>query len=330
MSRSVDIGDIRAAAARIAGQAHRTPVLACSAIDEMAGARIHFKCENFQKVGAFKFRGALNTVLSLDRTSLERGVVTHSSGNHGAAVALAARIAGADAVVVMPENARRIKRLAVEGYGATVILCPPTQEDRERMTAEVIERDGRTLVHPYDDLRVIAGQGTAALELVEQVPGIEVFVAPVGGGGLLSGTAITVSSLRPAAAVIGAEPLEADDTARSFAAGRRIPEASNRTIADGLRTSVGEITFPIMRQRVSEIVTVPEEAIVFAMRLVWERMKIVIEPSSAVAVAAVLARPGALRGRRIGVILTGGNVDPDELPWQAFGLIGPPPEPARR
>ena len=323
MHQQLGMEDVRAAAARIAGRAHRTPVLTCRGIDEMAGARVHFKCENLQKGGAFKFRGALNALRSLDRPSLERGVVTHSSGNHGAALALAARIAGTDAVVVMPENARRIKRVAVAGYGGKVILCPPSEAERERSAARVVEREGRTLVHPYEDPRVIAGQGTAALELIEQVPDADLFVAPVGGGGLLSGTAIAVSALRPEAAVIGAEPREADDTARSFAAGRRIPESSNRTIADGLRTSVGEIAFSIIRRRVSEIVTVPEEAIAAAMRLVWERMKIIIEPSSAVAVAALLARPDALRGRRVGVLLTGGNVDLDDLPWR------PPAPPSR-
>ena len=316
MHQHIGIEDVRAAAARIAGRAHRTPVLTCRGIDALVGARVHFKCENLQRGGAFKFRGALNAVRSLDRLRLERGVVTHSSGNHGAALALAARIAGTDAVVVMPENARRIKRVAVEGYGARVILCPPTEAEREHFAAQVVEREGRTLVHPYEDPRVIAGQGSAALELIEQVPDADLFVAPVGGGGLLSGTAITVSALRPGAAVIGAEPREADDTARSFAAGRRIPEPSDRTIADGLRTSVGAIAFRIIRQRVREIVTVPEEAIAAAMRLVWERMKIVVEPSSAVAVAALLARPDALRGRRVGVILSGGNVDLDDLPWR--------------
>ena len=324
MHQHIGIEEVRAAAARIEGRAHRTPVLTCRGIDEMAGARIHFKCENLQRTGAFKFRGALNAVRSLDRPRLERGVVTHSSGNHGAALALAARIAGADAVVVMPELARRVKRAAVEGYGGKVLLCPPGEADRERSAARVVEREGRTLVHPYEDPRVIAGQGTAALELIEQVPDADLFVAPVGGGGLLSGTAITVSALRPEAAVIGAEPREADDTARSFAAGRRLPGSSLRTIADGLRTSVGEIAFSIIRQRVREIVTVPEEAITAAMRLVWERMKLVIEPSSAVAVAALLARPDALRGRRVGVILSGGNVDLDDLPWRS------PAPPSRR
>ena len=315
MSRAITIEHVRAAASRIAGLAHRTPVFTCRTIDEMVGARVHFKCENLQKTGSFKFRGALNTVLSLDQPSLGRGIATHSSGNHGAAVALAARTAGASAVVVMPGDCRRIKRAAVEGYGATVIPCAPTMESREEAVAGVIERDGRVLVHPYDDHRVIAGQGTAALELIEEVPDVSVFVAPVGGGGLLCGAAITVAALRPDATVIGAEPLEADDAARSFAAGRRLGATSSRTIADGLRASIGEITFPIIQRRISEIVTVPEDSIVAAMRLAWERMKIVIEPSSAVALAAVLARSDALRGRCIGVILTGGNVDLDDLPW---------------
>ena len=317
MNEALTMEDVRIAASRLSAKAHRTPVLDCRSVDESVGARVHFKCENFQKGGAFKFRGALNAILDLDRQDLARGVVTHSSGNHGAAVALAAGFAGTDAKVVMPANANRTKRAAVEAYGAKVIECAPTQAAREEAIARLIEDEGRIPVHPYDDAKVVAGQATATLEFMEQVPDLDVLVTPVGGGGLLAGSALAASTSSPRISVWGAEPAAADDAARSFAAGRRIvdPLASVSTVADGLRAGIGEIPFSIIHHRVDEIVTVSEAAIIEAMRFLWERMKIIVEPSSAVALAALSARRDDLRGRCVGVILSGGNVDLDALPW---------------
>jgi threonine dehydratase len=308
--------DLHAAARRIAPHAHRTPVLPCSSLDEELGARLFFKCENFQRVGAFKFRGACNAVFSLDQESAAGGVVTHSSGNHGAALALAARLRGIPATVVIPEGATAAKRAAVARYGAEVVDCRPGQASREAAVTDVLARGGGTLVHPYDDVRVIAGQGTAALELLEQAPDLDRVMAPVGGGGLMSGTAIAVSGTSPAIRITGVEPALADEARRSLAAGRILSAGDPPTLADGLRTTVGQITFPIIQDRVEGIVAVSESAIVEAMRLIFERMKIVVEPSAAVCLAAL--RDGALdvRGERVGIILSGGNVDLGQLPWQ--------------
>jgi threonine dehydratase len=311
----VSIEDIRQAAKRIAGRVHRTPVLTCAAIDDLAGASLFFKCENFQKVGAFKMRGATNAVLSLDEDEAARGVATHSSGNHAQALALAARLRGIPAFIVMPSNAPAVKRLAVEGYGAEIITCEPTLRAREETLKAVVERTGAIFVHPYDNEAIIAGQGTAAVELMEEVPDLDVVMAPVGGGGLLSGTALAVKALIPEARVIAAEPTGADDAARSLAAGHIIPSVEPDTVADGLLTSLGERNFPIIKKNVSAIWTVGDPDIIAAMRLIWERMKIVIEPSAAVCLAAILARPGEVVGLRIGIILSGGNVDLDRLPW---------------
>jgi threonine dehydratase len=311
----VSIEDIRQAAKRIAGRVHRTPVLTCAAIDDLAGASLFFKCENFQKVGAFKMRGATNAVLSLDEDEAARGVATHSSGNHAQALALAARLRGIPAFIVMPSNAPAVKRLAVEGYGAEIITCEPTLRAREETLKAVVERTGAIFVHPYDNEAIIAGQGTAAVELMEEVPDLDVVMAPVGGGGLLSGTALAVKALIPEARVIAAEPTGADDAARSLAAGHIIPSVEPDTVADGLLTSLGERNFPIIKKNVSAIWTVGDPEIIAAMRLIWERMKIVIEPSAAVCLAAILARPGEVVGLRIGIILSGGNVDLDRLPW---------------
>ncbi len=313
----VSIEDIRQAATRIAGRVHRTPVLTCSAVDRLAGASLFFKCENFQKVGAFKMRGATNAVLSLHDDEADRGVATHSSGNHAQALALAARLRGIPAYIVMPTNAPAVKRAAVEGYGAEIITCEPTLQAREDTLAAVVERTGATFVHPYDNESIIAGQGTAAVELMEEVPVLDVVMAPVGGGGLLSGTALAVKALAPDIRVIGAEPAGADDAARSLAAGRIIPSVDPDTVADGLLTSLGERNFPIIKEHVSAIWTVGDPDIIAAMRLIWERMKIVIEPSAAVCPAAVLARPEEVAELRIGIILSGGNVDLDRLPWLA-------------
>jgi threonine dehydratase len=309
------LADVQAAAERISPYAHRTPVFRSTTIDERLGASLGFKCENLQKVGAFKFRGACNTVFSLSDEEIRHGVATHSSGNHGAALALAARLRGTTCVVVMPENTSAVKKAAVAGYGARIVSCEPNEASREQVLEEILEAEGATLVHPFDDPRVIAGQGTAALEFLEQEPELDVVMTPVGGGGLLSGTAITVTALSPRTRIIGAEPTGADDAYRSFRAGKLIPVGTPNTIADGLRTSLGELTFPIIRAHVSDIVCVSEEAIVEAMRLVWQRMKLVIEPSAAVPLGALLEGALDVRDARVGIILSGGNVDLDALPW---------------
>jgi threonine dehydratase len=310
------IDDVRAAAARIEGHAHRTPVLTSTFFNERTGAELFFKCENFQRVGAFKFRGACNAVFSLSDEAAARGVVTHSSGNHAQALALAAKLRGIPATVVMPRDAPAVKRAAVEGYGATVVACEPTLAAREETAADVVRRSGAEFIHPYNDPRIIAGQGTAALELLVDVPGLDVVIAPVGGGGLLSGTAITVAALSKTTETLGAEPTEADDACRSLAAGHIIPVGAAKTVADGLRTSLGDLTFAVIRSQVAGILTVDDQATLAAMRLVWERMKIIIEPSAAVPVAAVLGEVSRFAGRRVGVIASGGNVDFDRLGLQ--------------
>ena len=309
--------DVLAAHDRIAGRVHRTPVLTCGTLDELSGRSLFFKCENMQRVGAFKFRGATNAVCSLDDEVASRGVCTHSSGNHAQALALAARQRDIPAWIVMPTSAPEVKRRAVEGYGATIVPCEPTLEARETTCAGVIEETGATLVHPYDDPRVIAGQGTAARELIEEVGELDVVVAPVGGGGLMSGSCITTRAMLPAATLVGAEPAGADDAARSLAAGDLIPQTGPDTICDGLLTSLGDLTWPILRDHLQQIITVDDSAVVEAMRLAWERMKIIIEPSSATAIAAVLSDAFAsVPGDRIGIILTGGNVDLARLPFE--------------
>ena len=307
------LADVRAAAARIAPWVHRTPVHTSRTLDELAGASLYFKCENFQRIGAFKARGAHNAVLSLAADALAHGVVTHSSGNHAAALALAARNTGTRAWIAMPRNAPKAKVASVKRLGGEIVFCEPTLAAREACCTEIQARTGATLVHPYDDWRVIVGQGTAALELVEEIPGLDAIMAPVGGGGLLAGTAIAGTEL--GVEVHGAEPAAVDDAYRSLISGVRQPPTGGQTVADGLRTALGERPFSVIRQRVKGITTVSEEEIVAAMRLVWEVMKIVIEPSSAVPVAAVLSGRMPLAGRRISVILTGGNVDLDALPW---------------
>jgi threonine dehydratase len=310
-----DINAVRQAAARIAPWAHRTPGLRSKFFDELTGARVAFKCENFQKAGAFKFRGAANAVLSLSDEEAQRGVVTHSSGNHAQALALAARMRGAPATIVMPRGSAAVKRAAVLGYGATVIECAPTLAAREEIAAAAVARTGGVFIHPYDDARIIAGQGTATLELLEEAPQLDVILTPVGGGGLLCGAAIVASSLSPRTRVVGAEPSGADDAQRSLAAGRIIPSVNPQTVADGLRTSLGELNFSIIQRLVAEIITVDDAQTMAAMRLVWERMKIVIEPSSAVPVAALISNASRFAGMQVGIILSGGNVDLDALHW---------------
>jgi threonine dehydratase len=305
----VDLDAIRAAHNRIRPFIHRTPVLTSSAIDVMTGARVYFKCENFQKVGAFKFRGATNAVRSLSDDRAARGVVTHSSGNHAAALALAARQRGIPAYIVMPRTAPELKKTAVAGYGGRITFCEPTQAARETAASELMESTGGTLVHPYDDDAVIAGQATAAVELLEEVPDLDAVLAPVGGGGLLSGTALAVSGLRPATRVIGCEPALADDAARSLKEGRIIPAGPPRTIADGLLTGLSPRTFGIIREKVESIALAEEAEIIAALRTILERMKIVVEPSCAVPLAVLMNRSLGLAGKKVGIILTGGNLD---------------------
>ncbi|TVQ65038.1 MAG: pyridoxal-phosphate dependent enzyme [Balneolaceae bacterium] len=306
---------IRMAAKRIAPFAHRTPVMQSYWYNQITGAALFFKCENFQKVGAFKFRGACNAILSALPEQAERGIVTHSSGNHAQAVALASRMSGYKATIVMPRNAPKVKTDAVRGYGADIIFCEPTIEARQHAADEIIRKSGALFIHPYNDPAVIAGQGTAAMELLEEVPDLDLIVAPVGGGGLISGTLIAAKSMSPAIRVIGAEPELADDAYRSIHAGTIQPVLRTDTIADGLRTSLGELTFSVMQTYLDDLLTVSEEAIVNHMRTVWERMKIIIEPSCAVPVAAVAEKMGKIAGKKIGIIITGGNVDLDHLPW---------------
>jgi threonine dehydratase len=311
----LDLDSIRAAHERIRPYIHRTPVLTSERLNEASGASLFFKCENFQKIGAFKARGATNAVFALDDATARRGVATHSSGNHGAAVARAAKLRGVPAHIVMPSNSAKVKIRAVESYGAHIVFCEPTEQARETTCTEVIKETGATLIHSFENENVMAGQGTAAVELLEDVSDLDVVMCPVGGGGLLSGTAIAVKSMRPKIKVIAAEPANADDAAQSFRARRRIVTEKKFTIADGLRTNVGEPNFAIIQRYVDDIVTVSEEAIVSAMRTVWETMKIVIEPSAAVPYAAIVENKIALEGKRAGIILTGGNVDLDALPW---------------
>lgn len=314
---AADLAAIRAAAARIKDYAHRTPVHTCTTLDRLAGRALFFKCEQFQKVGAFKFRGACNAVMKLPDGVAKKGVATHSSGNHAQALALAAKLRGIPAHVVMPNNASAVKKRAVEGYGARVIECEPSLVRREDACAAVVAETGATLIPPYNHPDIIAGQGTAALELLEEVAKLDAVVAPVGGGGLLSGTAIAAKGINPAIRIFAAEPKGADDAARSKAAGKLIPQTEPKTIADGLLTSLGDLTWPVVRDLVERVVTVKEEEIVAAMRLLWERAKLLIEPSAAVAVAAVLTEEfRALEGmQRVGVVLSGGNVNLDKLPW---------------
>ncbi|MFO0827916.1 MAG: pyridoxal-phosphate dependent enzyme [Phycisphaerales bacterium] len=314
------IDTIRDAARRIAPHAHRTPVVTCAALSALADADLRFKCENFQKVGAFKFRGACNAVFKLSDAQAKRGVVTHSSGNHAQALALAARLRGIPAHIVMPRNAPAVKREAVEGYGGIVYPCEPTVADREATADRVVRETGGTLIPPYNHPDVIAGQGTIALEFLEQCPDLGAIVVPIGGGGMISGVAIAAKALKPSIRVVAAEPENADDAARSKELGAIQPVSSRTTIADGLRTSLGELTFPVVRDLVDEVVTVTEDEIVRAMRLVFERAKLVIEPSAAVGVAVALSkRSTALRSANgpIGIVLCGGNVDLDALPWRA-------------
>ncbi|HTA64512.1 MAG TPA: pyridoxal-phosphate dependent enzyme [Xanthomonadaceae bacterium] len=313
----MDHRDILDAAARIAPHAHLTPVLRSSSLDALAGCTLHFKCENLQRIGAFKFRGACNAVFSLPPDLAARGVATHSSGNHGAALALAARLRGIPAHVVVPENAARVKREAIARQGARIVDCAANMAARDAAVAEVIAATGASLVHPFADPRVIAGQGTVALELLRQTDGLDILVAPVGGGGLLSGCAIATRAVSPGTKLWGAEPAAAADAHDSLREGRLITDRIPQTICDGLRGHLAPITFAILRSHLDGIALADEDEIVAAMRLLWERLKILVEPSGAVGLAAVLRERERFAGQRVGIVLSGGNVDLDALPWKA-------------
>ena len=310
-----EIEAIHEASKRILPFIHRTPVLTSNSIDEILKSQLYFKCENFQKVGAFKYRGATNTIQQLSSSQLQHGVATHSSGNHAQALALAAKIKKVKAYIVMPTNAPTSKKEAVINYGANVIECEPTLEARESTLNQVINEKKVYSIHPYNDYRIIAGQATAAKELIEDIQNLDFLIAPVGGGGLLSGSALSVKYFSPNTKTIGAEPSGADDAFKSFEAGEIIPSINPNTIADGLLTSLGSKTFPIIKEYVEQILTVDDSVIIEAMKLIWQRMKIIVEPSAAVPLAVVMDNQHIFYGKKIGIILSGGNVDFDKLPF---------------
>ena len=307
--------DIEAAYEKIKPYIHKTPVLSSSLLNEMFGAELYFKCENFQKVGAFKFRGATNAVLSLSEEELSRGLVTHSSGNHAAAVSLAAKMRGAKAYIVMPSNSPEVKKQAVAGYGAEIRFCEPNLKAREDTASEIIREKGATFIHAYDNFNVICGQGTVGLELVNEYPDLDAVIGPVGGGGLMSGISIAVKDLDPDIKVYGAEPLGADDAYRSLKSGKLITYHKPDTLADGLLTTLSERTFAILSEKLDDIFTVTEKSIVECMKLIWERMKIIVEPSSAVTLAVIAENNRIFRNRKVGLVLSGGNVDLRNLPF---------------
>jgi threonine dehydratase len=307
--------DVEAAHDRIAPYIHRTPVLTSSYLNALTGAELYFKCENFQKAGAFKARGASNAVFSLSDAQAARGVATHSSGNHGLCLSYAAGRRGIPCTVVMPRTAPQAKKDAVAGYGGRVVECEPSTTSRESVFAKVMAGSGAEFVHPYNDPRVIAGQATCARELNAQVPGLDAVIAPIGGGGMISGTCLTLSAIAPGVQIYAAEPEQADDAARSFRAGHIIADDAPETVADGLKVPLKELTWHFVQRHVTDILTTSEDEIIEAMKLTWKRMKIVMEPSCAVPLAAILRNPAVFRGKRVGVIITGGNVDLDRLPW---------------
>jgi len=310
-----DINDIKSAFERIKPYIHRTPLLTCNTFNRMLGCEVYFKCENFQKVGAFKVRGATNAVLSLSDEECRNGVTTHSSGNHAQAVSLAAKNRGIKAFVVMPNNSPKVKVEGVKSYGAEIIFSEPTLKDREKTLERVVRETGARFIHPYNDFKVIEGQATSAMEILEELNSPDIIMAPVGGGGLMSGTALSTHYLSPETVIIGAEPEIADDAFKSFHEGKLYPPTGAMTVADGLRTALGDKTFYIIKKFVHNIVTVSEDSIIKAMKLIWERMKVIIEPSSAVPFAALLEEKIDMKGKKIGIILSGGNVDLEELPW---------------
>jgi len=308
--------DLQAAHNRIRPHIHETPVLTSKFIDDLVGCKVYFKCENFQKVGAFKARGGYNAILSLSDEECKKGVTAHSSGNHAQAVAIASRTRGIDAYIVMPKTAPKVKVDAVKGYGAEVIMCEPTLEARESTVEKIIAEKGANLIHPFDDYRIIAGQSTATLELLDQAPKLDYIMAPIGGGGLISGACLATKYLSPTTKVIGSEPEEADDAYRSLKKGVILPhDKPPKTVADGLLTTLGVKTFNIIKEEVDQIWTVSEAEIIEAMKIVWQRMKIIIEPSCAVPLAALIKNKNKMEGSSIGLILTGGNVDLDKLPF---------------
>lgn len=315
MNKIPELNDIIEAHERIKPLIHKTPILTSISINKITGASVYFKCENLQKVGAFKFRGASNALALLHENAKRKGVATHSSGNHAAALALAAKNIGVKAYIVMPETAPEIKKKAVKSYGGEITFCAPTLEARESTLREVIKRTGASFIHPYNNTDIICGQGTAALELLAEYPDLDIVMAPVGGGGLISGTAIATKGINPEIEVIGAEPSNANDAYLSFKSGRLIPAKPPNTIADGLLTSLCDLTFKIISEKVDHLLTVSEKGIVEAMRMIWERMKIIVEPSSAVPLAAILEHKETFMGKNVGIILSGGNVDLEELPF---------------
>lgn len=308
--------DLLSARARVSSLVHVTPVMTCSSIDEIAGANLHFKCENFQKTGSFKMRGASNAVLALLEKGNVKSVATHSSGNYAQALALAARSSGLKCFVVMPDNAPDIKKQAVIGYGAEVIECEPTLKARESTLQEVIKDTEATFLHPFNNLDVIAGQSTACQELLEEVPHLDDIVAPVGGGGLLAGTALAAHYFSKNTEVLAGEPYGADDAYQSMKQREIVPHENPKTMADGLLTTIGTLTFPVILEHVKLITRVQEDDITSAMQLIFERMKIVVEPSAAVALAACLKVPDRIKGRQIGIILSGGNIDLANMPFR--------------
>ena len=307
--------DVVAAHQRIAPHVHRTPVLTSRMLNALSGADLFFKCENFQKGGAFKARGASNAVFGLTDEQAAKGVATHSSGNHGTCLSYAAGRRGIPCTVVMPRTAPQAKKDAVRGYGARVVECEPSTTSREAVFAEVVAETGAEFVHPYNDHRVIAGQGTCSKEMIEDLGELDAVIAPIGGGGMVSGTCLTLSTLAPKVKIYAAEPEQADDAMRSFKAGHIIADDAPETVADGLKVPLKDLTWHFVKTHVTDILTASEEDIVDAMKLIWKRMKIVMEPSSAVPLATILKNPDIFAGKRVGVVITGGNVDLDKLPW---------------
>jgi len=311
----VTLKDIEAAHERIRPLIHRTPVLTNNSLNELSGAELYFKCDNFQKAGSFKIRGATNTVEQLTIEELNRGVATTSSGNHGAALSMAVTRRGGKTKVVMPNNTPEIKVNNVKRNGGEVVWCEPEQESRESVLKELIEETGAVVVHPYNDERIMAGQGTCAKELLEDHPELDVIVSPVSGGGLLSGTLLSSKALNTDIQVFGAEPAEADDAYRSLKLGKIVPNETINTICDGLRAQIGGLTFPVISDLVDDIITVTEEEIIDSMRMIWERLKMIVEPSSSITLGAVLKNKDKFNGKKVGLIISGGNVDLDHLPW---------------